>query len=259
MIDLNTLYPELESMIDSKLKDLSTAQKNELGPLCDELNIFYRTCGIAAILIDLDSDKFYHMLIRSGYTRLFLLEQFSGEHKMESRFCKITRSNGLFDSIAANRIDIAKEIADLSPMKWNKKFEYEDDYCFILFIHEMIKNPENNILEFILQRFKGILANQSSSKYDVCFSLLERDDSSFDQSFMAMLNDWENELDRQAKSIGRNEVEFSTAKYVYIQGLALLKMAEKLGIKTKDEYLFCPKEARMKLVKPFPENGYPKY
>lgn len=257
MIDLTSLYSELESMIDSSLRELAEVPPSELGPLCEELCVFFRTAGIGALLLELDVNQFYHMLIRSGLTRVFLLQQTAPEEKELSRFCKITKANGFFDSVAANRFDVAEKIAVLSPQKWMERYEYEDDYCYILFLHNMIRGGEKSLKEKIVNQFEKILEGESSPKYDVCYALFKQDNQYFDDAFSGLINLWTDEIVFQKKSISRNEIEFAAARHVYVEGLALLRIAEIVGIETQDEYQYCPKEARLPMHTPFPNTGFP--
>lgn len=253
MIDLASLYPSMESIIAFKLEELSQAKINEIGPICEELSILYRAAGIAAILLELDSDQFYHMLIRSGLTRLFLLQKVSPDNKEGSRYCKITRANGFFDSVAANRLDLAKQIAIRSPQRWIETYEYEDDYCYILFLHEMVKGGERRLKEGILDRFKRVLEGQKPPRYLICCALLEGDSDHFDNAFLDLLDQRTEEMEFQKRSLSRNEVEFATARHLYVEGLALLMIAEMAGIRTRKEYYpYCPSEARVPMQTPFP-------
>ena len=257
MIDLTSLYSELELMIDSSLKELAEVPLSELGPLCEELCVLFRTAGSGALLLELDVDRFHHMLIRSGLTRVFLLQQTAPEEKELSRFCKITKANGFFDSVAANRFDVAEKITVLSPQKWMERYEYEDDYCYILFLHNMIIGGEKSLKKKIIDRFEKILEGESSPKHDVCYALFKQDNQYFDDAFSDLIDLWTDEIEFQKKSISRNEVEFAAARHIYIEGLALLRIAEMVGIETQDEYQYCPKEARLPMRTPFPNTGFP--
>ncbi len=42
-------------------------------------------------------------------------------------------------------------------------------------------------------------------------------------------------------------------RQIYIEGLAILRIADKLGFVTQSEYRFCPSIARVAMVKPFPD------
>ena len=41
-------------------------------------------------------------------------------------------------------------------------------------------------------------------------------------------------------------------RQVYVEGLAMLRIADRLGLKTQGEYLYCPSLARVSMQKPFP-------
>jgi len=119
MLDLPSLYPELRSILQDQLTALADIQASQRGDACESLCSYFRTTGVAALLFDLDVDEFHHMLIRSGLTRVYLLQNTSDDEKAASRYCRITRSNGLFDAVAAGQFETARRIVSLSPAKWN--------------------------------------------------------------------------------------------------------------------------------------------
>ncbi len=45
---------------------------------------------------------------------------------------------------------------------------------------------------------------------------------------------------------------------VFVEGLALLGLAERRGMSTEAEYVFCPAEAREPASLPFPDDRYPR-
>jgi len=258
MLDLPSLYPELRSILQDQLTALADIQASQRGDACESLCSYFRTTGVAALLFDLDVDEFHHMLIRSGLTRVYLLQNTSDDEKAASRYCRITRSNGLFDAVAAGQFETARRIVSLSPAKWNRRLEYEDDYCYIRFLHETVWNAKPMVREEVLNRFADVVADDTVSRCDVCRALLDKDDEAFDGAFSNILDDWAAEIEFQSKSISRDEVEFAAAQHVFVEGLALLRIAEGEGIETLDEYPYCPHEARQPMQTPFPDDGYPK-
>ena len=44
---------------------------------------------------------------------------------------------------------------------------------------------------------------------------------------------------------------------VFVEGLALLRLAERLGFELRDDYPMCPGIARLRPGKPFPDDMFP--
>jgi len=258
MLELIELYPELDSIIDYKLNEISQASANEIGPLCEELSVFYRTAAIGALLLEVDSDRFYHMLMRSGFTRVFFLRQTASIHEGQLRYRKTTRSNGFVDSVAAGRFDVATNIGMLSPSHRIERYEYEDDYYYVLFLHELIRGVKAESLLAVLAAFKTAATDDTNAKYDVCSALLNRDKECFDAGFSRMLEERTKEIEFHKRSSNRNEAEFASAQHVYVEGLAILRVALWRNIPVQEEYIYCPKEARFPMLVPFADFGYPK-
>lgn len=258
MLELNELHALLPAMIDDGLADVEESTDADRADACEKLCVLYRARGITALLLELDVDQFYHMLTRSALTRIYALEWLPASGGDQSRYAKLTRSRAFFDSLAAVRLDLAKRISVLSPQRWMDRFEYEDDYCYALFLHKLAEGADRTALEPILARFKAATDGSPSVNLAVCDSLLARDSASFAAAFADKLGAWEEELAFQETSIARDDVAFAGDRHVYVEGVAILRLAEGVGITTEEEYRFCPREARMAMEAAFPDDGYPR-
>jgi hypothetical protein len=258
MLELNELHALLPAMIEDGLADVEEAADVDLAGACEQLCVLYRASGITALLLELDVDQYYHMLTRSALTRIYALERMPPAVKDQSRDAKLTRSRAFFDAVAATRPDLAKRIGVLGAQRWMERYEYEDDYCYALFVHKLVEGADRSTLEPVLARLKVAAAGSASVNPAVCEALLARDSESFAAAFADKLRSWEEELAFQETSISRDDVAFAGDRHVYIEGVALLRLAEGLGIATEEEYRFCPRETRMTMEAAFPDDGYPR-
>jgi hypothetical protein len=257
MIDLSEFCPDFQEILSLKVAAIARQPVSALGPLCEEASVYFRTAGIANLLVGYDSDGFHHMLTRSALTRLYLLEKTPPALKVTSRFCKLSRASGFFDALTADRADLARQIIAASPQQRNLDFEYEDDYAYTRFLHGLLLDATKEDQQRILDDWKGLLEDPSSAKFDVCVALLGCDSGAFDEAFANLLAVRTTELKAQERSLSRDEMEYAGGRYVYVEGLAILHLAEMFGIATQLEYKYCPKEARQPLTTPFPDNLYP--
>lgn len=258
MIDLSQIYPDFPEILERKVDDITRSSPADLGPRCEEACVYFRTAAIASVLVALDTDGFYHHLIRAAHTRLYLLEHTKPAERDASRFCKASRANGFFAAVAAGSMDLARGILQKSPQQRNVSYEYEEEYAYVSFLYGLLLGAKVDDQRAILDGWKDLLDGQRSAKHDVCRALLNGDPAVFDGAFERLLDAREKELYEEERSLSRVEIDFAGGRYIYIEGLAILRFAEALGVKTKPAYRFCPREARLPMRAPFPNDLYPR-
>jgi hypothetical protein len=257
MIDLGEFYPDFREILADLVNGIVRAPADALGPLCEQACVYFRSAGVADVLVGFDSDGFLHMLTRSALTRIYLLARTPPALKQNSRFCKISRANGFFDSLGANRADLAARIIAEGPSGRNSDYEYEDEYLYVRFLYGVLQCAGRGDQQKILDDWKVALDGTPSAKHKVCAMLLERDSAGFDDAFSSLLSIRKRELEAEERSLNRDEMAFAANRHVYVEGLAILRLAGMLGIATEPEYRYCPKEMRAPLVELFPNDLYP--
>lgn len=256
MLEISDVAGQMSNAIESTLEALEESSDNELGETGEELSLYYRTAGIAELLLNLNVDEFHHMLIRSALTRIFVYKKLTDAVKVNDRFCKSSRAASFYDALAAGRTDLAQQIAKTAPQQ-KSIFEYEDDYDYVRFLFELVNNASTETLTALLEQFQTDLQGDKSIRYLLCKALLEREQEDFDTFFPALLDDWTQYLDGQKESISRDEVAYAGNQHIFIEGLALLNIADSLGMTTLTGYKYCPKEARRPMSKEFPMDSFP--
>ena len=149
----------------------------QLGSLSENLSYQLRSLAIITLLIEGDTNLFYHNLIRSGLVREAFLKRCQTE-KYKDYYCAISRSGAFFDTVAAGDFDLAKRIAKLSPDGWISDGEYEDDYCFAKFFQLIIRpNTSQETLNTLLEKFETSLEGDISSNIELCQAFMDSDQS----------------------------------------------------------------------------------
>jgi hypothetical protein len=259
MIELRDIYSDFPEILSVKVDGISGAYLSAaLEPLCEEACIYFRAAGIAAVLVEFDIDGFHHMLTRSALTRTYLLERTPSVERDASRYCRISRATGFFDALAIGQVELARRIIAAGPQQRNVDYEYEEDYAYVRFLYGLLLGAGAAEQLAILDDWKTLLDGVKSAKHDVCRALLTRDAAVFDAAFAHLLDARGHELHAQERSISRDEMEFAGGRHVYVEGLAILRIAEMLGIATQPEYKYCPKETRQPMGAPFPDDLYPR-
>lgn len=234
-----------------------------LGTLCNEISRYYRAMGIYDLLMHANTDGLYYGLIQSGLTRKYYLERCVQENVLDDPERRSSFADPFFDAVAADQFTLAAEIAQRSPAAWMEGYEYEDDFAYARFFYDLVGSeglgPEP--LQATLHQLEQALEGQPSERLALCEALLVRDQDGFDRAFTDLLNAERDKVDALADpiqdSVLAQEYTFQANRWVFVEGLAILRVAERLGLQTESEYDRCPSVARLPAGKPFTPESFP--
>lgn len=227
----------------------------DTGAVFEELSELFQALGICYLLTAADVDKFRENLVRSGHARRYFLRKSQEEGNDQDRHLAISRSEAFLDSVVAGDLNLARDIEHLSSEVWERDWEYEDDFCFFLFLHKLVKHPvplSEGELRAILDRFERALEGGISSRLNVCKSLATHDEMAFTETLRVLLVEEQEKFDDKRSSIMASRLPFWPRSFVSVEGLALLKIAGIVGMRIDTEFLLCPQEARI----PVADNQY---
>jgi hypothetical protein len=222
-----------------------------LGELASDVSAKLRAIAIFHLLGSGKINGFCHNLIRSALVRRQYLQRIMDAGLLEDHFRGSSRYLPLCDAIAAGDFPLGQNIVDLSPSNFLLGHEYEDDYCYSQILNGLATGRNERGRELLAQ-FERYLEGAANARYSVAKALLERDQPAFDAAFPQLLAARENEI---AADIERGQIEsphILAFRRVFVEGLAVLRLAERAGLATEDEYLFCPSLARAPMTEPFP-------
>jgi hypothetical protein len=228
----------------------------EIGDAFETAIAGFQALGICNLLSAFDTEGFFRNLLYSGQTRRYYLRRNADEGNATSPHLAISRNTSLFDAIAAGRNDLAQEIVNLSPTRWIPDGEYEDDYAYYAFFHAYLRQlarPDSGTLMPILAQFVKATEGMTTARYLVAESFLNEDPAEFTAAFAALLDEHKQQL-AKAKPLSDDDLTFAPRSAIFVEGLALLKLAEHRGFLTEEEYEFCPAIARAENVYPMPND-----
>jgi hypothetical protein len=226
---------------------------DQLGDLTIELSGQFRVLAIAHLLVRGEPDSYYHNLIRSGRARLTYLQKLAAAGRRDDHHQVSGRFDPLLDAIAAGDLSLAREIAALSPEEWCEGREYEDDYCYARFLHEVLQpEPSAARMRAALERWERWLETASSPRFEVARALEDAGQEPFDEAFDWLLDARAEELEANRERGQLETPEVEAERRIFVEGLAILRLAELRGLATEKEYRFCPALARVPMQAPFP-------
>ena len=105
----------------------------------------------------------------------------------------------------------------------------------------------------LIEQFEKVLDGQPSARLDVCRALLNRDQAAFDEAFDNLIHEHEAQIEADKARFQLEEPEVMSQRLIFVEGLAVLRLATLHGLKTESDYLFCPSIARLTEAVAVPE------
>jgi immunity protein 49 of polymorphic toxin system len=206
----------------------------------------FRIRGICSLFLAARGGGLLQDLHRSGRAFLHVLRALDDETKLTSKAAP------LFDAIASTDWDCAREIATYSRETWNEGEEYEDDFAYarFLMLHFLLGGTPLQCTE-ILARFEAILDGAADARFDICTAFHRGDSALFERGIAALLEAHAARYKKLGAAEALPPEEVHTEGQLCVEGLALIRLAERKGFPVEEDYLFVPSVAREPLREAF--------
>jgi hypothetical protein len=218
----------------------------EAGPLYEGLVDSFQGLAICNLLLDYNAEQFRTDLVfAAGARRQFL--QICQRDGAPAPQCAVSRTEALFCALAARADVLAGDLVRLGPPEWVGGAEYEDDFCYhALLSHAAVPEQAGGLPppDALLARFAAVLEDGTTPRLEVCRALAAADPTAFRLAFDGLLVEraaWADEL----YPARRDQPLFLVARHVFVEGLALLALADARGWPMADAYAFCPEPGRL--------------
>ncbi|HVG57992.1 MAG TPA: hypothetical protein VNA24_05515, partial [Hyalangium sp.] len=208
----------------------------------------YRILAICALLLDADGERFRGFLQKAAQTRLQLLKLgLKPEREVLEIVCE-SMNLELFDAVAGGDLPTAAALAKSSPGRHIPDIEYEDDFLLYRFfgllalqLHEGKQAP----LEELAERWQAVLEGGEDPYLDVSRALLARDSKKLGTAITRLIESRDERIEQWWEDLSMDPATRLANSLVFVNGLALLRFAELLGLKTRSDYKFMPSMARV--------------
>jgi len=254
-MDLRDVQEAIVPLIHERMYFLTAGYSMvESGDALESLSELFQALGVCHLLTGLNVDEFRQNLVRAGHARRYFLRKSKGEGNVSDRHLALSRCEAFLAAVAAGDLRLARDIAILSSETWNKNWEYEDDFCYFLFLHKTVKHPTalaTQDLRLILEQFEQALEGAASTRLEVCKALGSQDEEVFNVALGNLLAERQEQLDEKRSSVMDMDIEsllFWPNSFVSIEGLALLKIAELRGLQPDAGFPLCQEEARLSIT-----------
>ncbi|MCP3137894.1 Imm49 family immunity protein [Pyxidicoccus xibeiensis] len=199
----------------------------------------YRRIGVARLFSTGLPDDYFENLSKSARAFLYFLEGADDRAKLTSR------SEPFFDAIACDDLPAAKGIAHHSRQTWNAGEEYEEDFLYVAFLMKRFAaDTSRESLEALLARYEQVLQGAEDSRLDLCRALLSAEQKPFDVALTRLVEERDRDIRKKLANERLSPDDVTTTARIWIELLALLRLAEQTGLALAEHYLLAPSIAR---------------
>jgi hypothetical protein len=205
------------------------------GRFYEEAAEALRAHAILRLLVDANGNGFSNDLVMSGHARRAWLRR-CARQQYTDYFLALSRSGSMLDAIAGDDLQLAAEIFRLSPTAVRLGDEYEDDFWWQRYLGLLLTGAPRPELDTALA---ALAEAAEGARPALAKALDKREVAAFEEAFHRFLEEREAANEEDA---GRAEEEVAVAAgtQVFIEGIAVLKLARHLQIPIADEYPMCP-------------------
>jgi hypothetical protein len=258
MDDLAQVSEELCVFLNFHIDSIQEAQApDDIAIAADSACTYFQGVAICELLLDAEVDAFFHLMIRSGRTRRWLLSRAQGHEGYPAKIMKPSNTRGLFASIVAKDWTLAREIAALSPRDWDAKVEYEDDFHYARVLHGLVAGEPPETQQVLLDDYARALDGDEPARFRLCRGLIATDAEDARSAFRDLIGERRRELEELATTLLATDELFVPLSAVYVEGLAWLRLLNRVNLPTDREYPFCPSLARIDDFTPYRPDGFP--
>ncbi|WP_160174301.1 Imm49 family immunity protein [Archangium violaceum] len=199
----------------------------------------FRAAGIATLFLGGEPSAFQQLLQCSGRAFAHFLSTVTPPGPLTSK------AQPFFDAVAAGDFEGASQIAHRSRRTWAQGEEYEEDYLFVTFCMQYFTSEaERTPGEALLQRYEAALQSSEDLRLPACQALRQGDSRAFNEAMRLFLAERGTRMDDRRMRAALSVEEAATEAALAVEGLALVRLAERAGLATEGDFLHIPSVAR---------------
>ncbi len=254
---LSEIAADLVGMLNESLEGVDEAVDPEDQLIqADSACAYYQGVGICELLLDANTDDFFHHLIRSAQVRRWMLQRKWPAEDEIRRLLRASNTRGLFGALAARQWGLAAELSKLAPVTTHPDDEVEEDFRYARLLHLELAGAPAAELDAALADFTAA-ADGKGARLALCQALLAKDEPKALEAFAALIDERTAELEELKSSAASRDSLFAPFSAIYVEGLAWLALLEQAGFKTERDYVYCPSLARGERYAPFVPSTFP--
>ena len=205
---------------------------------CDLL----QTVANVGLLSDVSYEKFSVNLLRAAESWLFFLQ----ENNLNRKTIPVSYVSALHGALICGDVALSKEIANCSSDEMISP-EYSDEFLHGYLLKKIVlfdtnSNNQTELLS-IYDKYMESLSDLDTSRAEVFLALIKNDTKLFAEA-MGLLNDhYQDEIQKKLQNPATPPAEIDVQKKIWLEGIALLKLADQLQMTVSNEYELIPYHA----------------
>lgn len=215
----------------------------------EEVALHFVTIAAACLLVDGNSQKFLMNLVRCAENgRQFLRLMRSRELDLPSA----SKNISLLAALTAADFERAAQIASLSRTTRNEaQHEYEDEFLWASILNGLAATPLASSRDDVESALEGVVEIAPAvyeSRAEAVRALLARDGEAFEDAMTRAAREYGIWAEDQVGSPSTSLREFAPHRFIWLEGLALLRLAERAGMGLVFHLDYCPRLARVPMT-----------
>ncbi|WP_395844584.1 Imm49 family immunity protein [Archangium violaceum] len=197
---------------------------------------YYRARGCAAFFLTGRAESLHRDLQRSGAAYAYFISHAQDGDKVTSR------ADPFFDAVACGDEAGASNIARHSAQVARPDREHPEDFLYVhLLMRRFFLGATDAEAASILQNLEAAVAEGSpSQRLDVCRALLAGDGEAFHEALLRLIDEHRAWYETGFQKGRIPEEVWATDGCLFIEGLALLRLARAARLSTYEEYPLIP-------------------
>ncbi|NVJ05727.1 hypothetical protein HUW63_10855 [Myxococcus sp. AM001] len=246
MARLSSLRADAADSLGERLRRFDPgADRSSVLARLDAITLDLHLIAVATLLVDGNPQGFFLNLCRMAENgrRVQRLLADRGLPPPPAR-----RNTPLLGALAAGHFSLAEAVAEGSATQWQQGAEYEDEFLWASALQHLARTPFAP-LEHVLVSLEKAGQEPSASRVALARALVARDAAAFAESFAAACLDYGLVTEKRARSLATPVTSFAPHRFLWLEGLALLRLAERAGIAPEDTgFRYCPPLARVPMT-----------
>ncbi|MCY1042219.1 hypothetical protein OV208_12920 [Corallococcus sp. bb12-1] len=215
----------------------------------DELCLHFHVVAVATLLVDGNPQGFFVNLCRAAENWRRLMVHL----RREAIPIPASRSTvPLLGAAVSGHWELARQVAELAETRWCPEGEYRTEHAWAQVVHTLIAPGTKNALLPRIEELEAAEGETNSGLAACARALMDVDGESFTEAFRHAGQVHGEDVERRAKLFTTPVTRFAPRRAIWLEGLALLRLAERLGIAPHEEHFrYCPPLARLPMTETY--------
>lgn len=231
----DTVQANLEFLTAKRLAVLAERPDAKLAL---EAASFCRQAGCGELLSRMNTRAFFEALAQSARIYLDLLERRQECSERDAYYLARSKAAPFFDALAAQEKELVARMLPLLTRDWMPRMEPEELFHYHMAISCLV--GDSGDLEGALRSFERALEGGESVRFDVTRALVARDSGAFDVALQSLIDERCMALAKDRKAGIFDPYFHQTEAHVFVEGLALIRVAQERGMGVRRWYRTIP-------------------